>query len=183
MGPVDFVRRMEEALIRLCGVYGVQAGRIAGLTGVWCGCAAGGGALDESRGERKIGAIGIHVSRGITSHGFAFNVTTDLDDFRLINPCGITDRPVTSLEREMARARARTCTGVDGRTRRHGSLAWCSASRCWRVESLEALRAQSRRTAGAPARTRRCRFLPRWSGWRESRSGLVRALTRGIRNL
>jgi len=102
MGPVDFVRLMEEALIRLCGVYGVRAGRIAGLTGVWCGRPAGGNSLDESRGERKIGAIGIHVSRGITSHGFAFNVTTNLDDFRLINPCGLTDRPVTSLEREMA---------------------------------------------------------------------------------
>lgn len=102
MGPVDFVREMEEALIRLCGVYGVQAGRIAGLTGVWCGRPAGGNSLDESRGERKIGAIGIHVSRGITSHGFAFNVTTNLDDFRLINPCGLTDRPVTSLDREMA---------------------------------------------------------------------------------
>jgi lipoyl(octanoyl) transferase len=105
MGPVDFVRQMEEMLIRLCGVYGVQAGRIAGLTGVWCGPGpAGGSALDERSGgfERKIGAIGIHVSRGITSHGFAFNVTTNLDDFRLINPCGLTDRPVTSLEREMA---------------------------------------------------------------------------------
>jgi lipoyl(octanoyl) transferase len=102
MGPVDFVRQMEEALIRLCGIYGVRAERIPGLTGVWCGGPAGGSALDESRGERKIGAIGIHVSRGITSHGFAFNVTTNLDDFRLINPCGLTDRPVTSLEREMA---------------------------------------------------------------------------------
>ena len=101
MGPVDFVRQLEEALIRLCGVYGVRAGRIAGLTGVWCG-PAGGNSLDQSRGERKIGAIGIHVSRGITSHGFAFNVTTNLDDFRLINPCGLTDRPVTSLKREMA---------------------------------------------------------------------------------
>jgi lipoyl(octanoyl) transferase len=99
MGPVDFVRQMEEALIRLCGVYGVQAGRIAGLTGVWCGPSE---PLDTSRESKKIGAIGIHVSRGITSHGFAFNVTTNLDDFRLINPCGITDRPVTSLEREMA---------------------------------------------------------------------------------
>jgi lipoyl(octanoyl) transferase len=104
MGPVDFVRQMEEALIRLCGVYGLLAGRIAGLTGVWCGRPVGSNALDESRGERKIGAIGIHVSRGITSHGFAFNVTTNLDDFRLINPCGLTDRPVTSLEREMAAA-------------------------------------------------------------------------------
>jgi lipoyl(octanoyl) transferase len=102
-GPGDFVRRIEEVLIRLCGVYGVSAGRIAGLTGVWC--PADGGLLDESRGEtdksRKIGAIGIHVSRGITSHGFAFNVTTDLRDFQLINPCGFTDRAVTSLEREV----------------------------------------------------------------------------------
>jgi lipoyl(octanoyl) transferase len=97
MGPVDFVRRMEEALIRLCGVYGVRAGRIAGLTGVWCP----GEPQPSSKESKKIGAIGIHVSRGITSHGFAFNVTTNLDDFRLINPCGITDRPVTSLEREV----------------------------------------------------------------------------------
>ena len=99
LGPVDFVRRMEEALIRLCCVYGVHAGRIAGLTGVWCPGAGldGSGTMDS----RKIGAIGIHVSRGITSHGFAFNVTTDLRDFQLINPCGITDRPVTSLEREV----------------------------------------------------------------------------------
>ena len=96
LGPVDFVRMMEEALIRLCGVYGVRAGRIAGLTGVWCGVHD----MNPS-GERKIGAIGIHVSRGITSHGFAFNVTTDLRDFQLINPCGITDKPVTSLEREV----------------------------------------------------------------------------------
>jgi lipoyl(octanoyl) transferase len=107
LGPVDFVRMMEEALIRLCGVYDVRAGRIPGLTGVWCGLADG-RSLDETRGAtnrgRKIGAIGIHVSRGITSHGFAFNVTTNLRDFQLINPCGITDRPVTSLEREVAEA-------------------------------------------------------------------------------
>ena len=99
LGPVDFVRQMEEALIRLCGAYGVRAGRICGLTGVWCGVA-------EEPGEgkaRKIGAIGIHVARGITSHGFAFNVRTDLDDFGLIVPCGIPDHPVTSLEREVER--------------------------------------------------------------------------------
>lgn len=109
LGPVDFVRLMEEALIRLCGAYGVRAGRICGLTGVWC--APDGKALDEScspkasdppQGEKKIAAIGIHVSRGVTSHGFAFNVTTDLREFLLINPCGITDRPVTSLELEVA---------------------------------------------------------------------------------
>jgi lipoyl(octanoyl) transferase len=111
MGPVDFVRLMEEALIRLCADFGVAAGRISGLTGVWCGGPPGSDSLDGScgtrkasdppAGERKIGAIGIHVSRGITSHGFAFNVTTDLDYFKLINPCGITDRPVTSLEKEL----------------------------------------------------------------------------------
>jgi lipoyl(octanoyl) transferase len=108
LGPVDFVRLMEEALIRVCGIYGVPAGRICGLTGVWC--PAVGSPLQEScsamdkdhpNGERKIGAIGIHVSRGITSHGFAFNVTTDPRDFALINPCGITDRPVTTLKIEM----------------------------------------------------------------------------------
>jgi lipoyl(octanoyl) transferase len=116
LGPVDFVRLMEEALIRLCGDFGVQAGRICGLTGVWCGVpAATDGSLCKPEQqnsserlppagrERKIAAIGIHVARGVTSHGFAFNVTTDLRDFALINPCGLTDRPVTSLEKEIAR--------------------------------------------------------------------------------
>ena len=112
LGPVDFVRQMEEALIRVCAAFGVRAGRIAGLTGVWCHLRWG-GTLDEDsgakasdapQGERKIAAIGIHVSRGVVSHGFAFNVRTDLRDFQLINPCGITDRPVTSLEREVAEA-------------------------------------------------------------------------------
>jgi len=113
LGPVDFVRLMEEALIRVCGAYGVRAGRIRGLTGVWCSAEpnvatpGGPGILSEGQpraAERKIGAIGIHVSRGITSHGFAFNVTTNLSDFALINPCGITDKPVTSLEREVSDA-------------------------------------------------------------------------------
>jgi lipoyl(octanoyl) transferase len=100
MGPVDFVRLMEEALIRLTISFGVPAGRISTLTGVWC--LSGRGPLDQSSGkERKIAAIGIHVSRGITSHGFAYNLITNLSDFTLINPCGITDRPVTSLEREV----------------------------------------------------------------------------------
>jgi len=113
MGPVDFVRLLEEVLIRVCAGFGVRAGRIPGLTGVWCGGALLQRSPQQSRAatepalpsgpERKIGAIGIHVSRGITSHGFAFNITTDLRDFALINPCGITDRPVTSLEREIQR--------------------------------------------------------------------------------
>jgi lipoyl(octanoyl) transferase len=99
MGPVDFVRQMEEALIQLCGVYGVQAGRIAGLTGVWCEPQH---SSTKTLLAGKIGAIWIQVARRITSHGYAFNVTTNLEDFRLINPCGITDRSVTSLEREVA---------------------------------------------------------------------------------
>ena len=94
-GPVDFVRLMEEALIRLSAEHGIQTTRIPKLTGVWC--AASGPALTD----RKLAAIGIHVSRGIVTHGFALNVSTDLEGFRLIVPCGITDREVTSLAAEL----------------------------------------------------------------------------------
>ena len=101
MGPVDFVRGMEEALIRLCAAYAVPAQRIAGLTGVWCAAAASTGQSGGNSPDRKIAAIGIHVPEGITSHGFALNVTTDLRDFDLIDPCGIPDHAVTSLAREV----------------------------------------------------------------------------------
>lgn len=155
LGPVDFVRLMEEALIRLCGVYGVPAGRICGLTGVWCHLRWG-GLLDEScgtkdlpNGERKIAAIGIHVSRGVTSHGFAFNVTTDLRDFLLINPCGITDRPVTSLARELEHAE--TLPGLeaiaDQAARQFGFV---FNEQILALESLAALRAQARAPEPAP---------------------------------
>jgi lipoyl(octanoyl) transferase len=97
LGPVDFVRLMEEALILTCKDFGVPAQRICKLTGVWT--SAGG-----SIGEKKLAAIGIHVSRAVTSHGFALNVTTDLRDFEWIVPCGITDRGVTSLELESPQA-------------------------------------------------------------------------------
>lgn len=93
LGPVDFVRLMEEALILTCKDFGVPAQRICKLTGVWT--LAGG-----SIREKKIAAIGVHVSQAVTSHGFALNVTTDLRDFDWIVPCGITDRTVTSLELE-----------------------------------------------------------------------------------
>ena len=86
-----YVRDVEEVMIRVCRDYGVEAGRIPGLTGTWLG-------------PEKIGAIGIRISRWITSHGFAFNVTTNLLHFELIVPCGIADRGVTSLERATGRA-------------------------------------------------------------------------------
>jgi lipoyl(octanoyl) transferase len=111
MGPVDFVRGMEEALIRVCAAYGVPAGRVPGLTGVWCGVrpaptdpASEDNAPSQGQ-ERKIAAIGIHVSRGVTSHGFAMNLSTDLSDFNLIIPCGIPDHAVTSLAKELDAAK------------------------------------------------------------------------------
>lgn len=85
-----YVRDIEEVIIRTIADYGIQAGRIKGLTGVWVG-------------HEKIAAIGIRISRWITSHGFAFNLSTDLDFFRLIVPCGISDRGVTSLEKLLGR--------------------------------------------------------------------------------
>ena len=118
LGPVDFVRMLEEALIRTCADFGVMAKRIPKCTGVWTfggGEAQSHGRRDEaapnmghpelerSSGkirEKKLAAIGVHVSQGVTSHGFALNVTTDLRDFDWIVPCGITDRGVTSLELE-----------------------------------------------------------------------------------
>ncbi|HVW77824.1 MAG TPA: lipoyl(octanoyl) transferase LipB [Alloacidobacterium sp.] len=93
LGAVEYVRKLEEVLIRACGDYGLRTQRIAGRTGVWT---FAGGSVQE----KKIAAIGVHISRGITSHGFALNVTTDLRDFQLIVPCGIADRDVTSLELE-----------------------------------------------------------------------------------
>jgi lipoyl(octanoyl) transferase len=79
-----YVRDLEEVLIRAARDFGVEAGRIPGLTGIWVG-------------DEKLGAIGVRISRWVTMHGFAFNVTTDLDYFRLIIPCGIADHGVTSL--------------------------------------------------------------------------------------
>jgi lipoyl(octanoyl) transferase len=93
LGPVDFVRLLEEALIHTCKDFRVMSQRICGRTGVWT--LAGG-----SIAEKKVAAIGVHVSQGVTSHGFALNVTTDLRDFAWIVPCGIADREVTSLELE-----------------------------------------------------------------------------------
>ena len=89
-----YLRFLEEAVIRTCAEYGVDAGRIEGLTGVW---------IDPESGAkaRKICAFGVKCSRWVTMHGLALNVNTDLDFFNLIVPCGISDRGVTSLAREV----------------------------------------------------------------------------------
>jgi lipoyl(octanoyl) transferase len=85
-----YVRDLEEVLIRTCADFGQTAERLSGFTGAWVG--------HPARGLEKIAAIGVRIARWITSHGFAFNVNTDLDYFRLIVPCGIADRGVTSLQ-------------------------------------------------------------------------------------
>ena len=106
LGAVDYVRRIEEVLIRTSLEYGIPTKRIKGLTGVWTDRAdvQGEGERHPSRDEAKIAAIGVHISRSVTSHGFALNVNTDLDYFKLIVPCGITDKPVTSIAKELDRA-------------------------------------------------------------------------------
>jgi lipoyl(octanoyl) transferase len=85
-----YVRDLEEVMIRCCADYGLEARRVSGMTGAWVG-------------DEKIGAIGVRISRWVTSHGFAVNVSTDLSAFDLIVPCGIQDRGVTSLERLLER--------------------------------------------------------------------------------
>jgi lipoyl(octanoyl) transferase len=86
-----YVRDLEEVMIRTCADFGVQGARVPGLTGCWVG-------------DEKIGAIGVRISRWVTSHGFAFNVSpAALDPFRLIVPCGIRGKGVTALERLIGR--------------------------------------------------------------------------------
>ena len=92
------MRRVEEALILACTELGVGCRRMDGLTGVWT--------ADEK--PAKIAAIGVHISRGVSSHGFALSVNNDLEAFKLIVPCGISDRPVTSLQKELGREAAMT---------------------------------------------------------------------------
>jgi lipoyl(octanoyl) transferase len=112
LGVIAYVRRMEQVLIRTCADFGIATERIAGMTGVWTNHQAAevpssgtgedaGAHSGASLQDAKIAAIGVHVSRSVTSHGFALNVNTDLTFFDLIIPCGITTKPVTSMEREL----------------------------------------------------------------------------------
>lgn len=93
IGLREYIDLLEESVIGVCGEWGIEAGRIAGASGVW---------LEPSTSRaRKICAIGVRSSRYVTMHGFAFNVATDMRYFQHINPCGFVDRGVTSLEREL----------------------------------------------------------------------------------
>jgi lipoyl(octanoyl) transferase len=98
LGAVDYVRRLEEVLIRTSADFGIASKRLKGLTGVW---------TEDDQAvptrEGKLAAIGVHISRSVTSHGFALNVNTDLSYFNLIVPCGITAKPVTSMQKELGR--------------------------------------------------------------------------------
>jgi lipoyl(octanoyl) transferase len=90
-----YVDRLEETMIRATGEFGIEAHRIEGLHGIW---------IDTPAGAEKLAALGVHLSRWVTSHGFAYNVSTDLRHFDLIVPCGITDKRATSLERALGRS-------------------------------------------------------------------------------
>jgi lipoyl(octanoyl) transferase len=115
---VNFVRRLEDSLMSICAGFDLDAGRVAGRSGVWL-------PADDRRPARKIAAIGIRVARGTTLHGFALNCDCDLSAFSSIVPCGITDAGVTSLTAELGRpvrvedVRAQVaeavCDALDGR--------------------------------------------------------------------
>jgi lipoyl(octanoyl) transferase len=102
LGAVEFVRRLEEVLIRTCADFAIPTKRVPGLTGVWTSPETMPNQPEEAA-EAKLAAIGVHISRSVTSHGFALNVNTDLSFFNLIIPCGITAKPVTSMKQELGR--------------------------------------------------------------------------------
>jgi lipoyl(octanoyl) transferase len=113
MGVIEFVRKIEDALMRTCADFSIPTKRVPGLTGVWTNPASSNArvgadassALERSSiiPEAKLAAIGVHISRFVTSHGFALNVNTDLSYFNLIVPCGITSKPVTSMQANLGK--------------------------------------------------------------------------------
>jgi lipoyl(octanoyl) transferase len=151
LGAIEYVRRLEEVLIRTCADFRIPAERVRGLTGAWTlsdteidGGAAGvplsreGESDPNMKEQAKIAAIGVHISRGVTSHGFALNVNTDLSFFDLIVPCGITDKPVTSMQKELGKSVALQDV-AHSVARNFGSL---FGSQVLWLETLDALLAQ-----------------------------------------
>jgi lipoyl(octanoyl) transferase len=118
LGAVEYVRRLEDVLIRTCVDFGIPAKRIPGLTGVWAHHSTLSSRAEQNHElandaaqsrdllfpEAKIAALGVHISCGVSSHGIALNVTTDLSFFNLIVPCGITSKPVTSMAQQLGHA-------------------------------------------------------------------------------
>lgn len=135
LGAVDYVRQLEEMLIRTCNDFGIATKRVLDLTGTWT----------EAIPESKIAAIGVHISRFVTSHGFALNVNTDLSFFNLIVPCGIASKPVTSMKQELGREI--DMSAVAESAARNFAAVFGSEMR--RVETLDALLEHS---VGVPAR-------------------------------
>ncbi len=126
LGAIEFVRHLEEVLIRTCADFAIPTKRICGLTGVWTDINSVSSRAKENdsknrslesrdlltaeantasnlASEAKLAAIGVHISRFVTSHGFALNVNTDLSYFNLIIPCGITAKPVTSMKQQLGK--------------------------------------------------------------------------------
>ena len=137
LGAVDYVRRLEEVLIRTCASFHLPTGRISGLTGVWTQ------PLDAP--QSKVAAIGVHISRFVTSHGFALNVNPDLSYFDLIIPCGITTHPVSSMAKELGRELDLNSV-AEAVSRSFGQV--FSSQMLW-LESLDALAP----TVGVPLQT------------------------------
>jgi len=140
LGVIEFVRRLEEVLIRTCAYFAIPAKRVPGLTGVWTDASSGIDHVEtaEENAEAKIAAIGVHISRFVTSHGFALNVNTDLSYFNLIVPCGITSKPVTSMWQELGKPLDLNVV-AESISRNFGTL--FSSQMLW-VESLDDLLAR-----------------------------------------
>ena len=156
LGVIEFVRRLEEVLIRTCADFAIPTKRVPGLTGVWTDPPTlssrakendSKNRSSESRDllftnattsadpEAKLAAIGVHISRFVTSHGFALNVNTDLSYFDLIVPCGITTKPVTSMQQELGRPLELNAV-AESISRNFGTV--FSSQMLW-VEALDAL--------------------------------------------
>jgi lipoyl(octanoyl) transferase len=183
LGAVDFVRRLEEVLIRTCADFAIPTKRVPGLTGVWTDPDAGnahvgtaasavqrsaasqpetnreGHDLSRADGDRpepasaagpsseaKLAAIGIHISRFVTSHGFALNVNTDLSYFDLIIPCGITTKPVTSMRQQLGKPLELNAV-AESISRYFGTV--FSSQMLW-VDTIDAILG---RTVGVPLQT------------------------------
>jgi lipoyl(octanoyl) transferase len=170
LSAVEFVRRLEEVLIRTCADFTIPTKRLPGLTGVWTDAADGvtssadvvtnsahvgtaasavprsEASVPDHKPEAKLAAIGVHISRFVTSHGFALNVNTDLSYFNLIIPCGITAKPVTSMQQQLGK-QLDLNTVTESISRNFGTV--FSSQMLW-VETLDALLG---RTVGVPMKS------------------------------